>query len=170
MRILGVDPGTATTGIGVIDEISGNVKAVDHGCIITPSDWSLDKRLKSIYDSINDIITQYNPEVLAIEELFFNKNVRTALAVGHARGVVILAAANRGIEIFQYTPLQVKQAVAGYGQAQKMQVQNMVKILLNLEKRPSPDDAADALAVALCHSFSYRYANILNKNRERISE
>lgn len=157
MVILGVDPGIATVGYGVVELVGNKYKVIDYGAILTPSDQLFPDRLKSVYNQLNDIIVRHRPDDLAIEELFFNKNVKTAIKVGHARGVEILAAVNHDIEVYEYTPLQVKQAVVGYGRAEKRQVQEMVKILLNLDKIPKPDDVADALAVAICHGSSLKF-------------
>ncbi|NLW41245.1 MAG: crossover junction endodeoxyribonuclease RuvC [Tissierellia bacterium] len=152
MIILGIDPGLATVGYGVIEYKGNRYKTIDYGTIRTDSKTIFPERLKIIYDELSNIIDRYNPVDLAVEELFFNKNVKTAIQVGQARGVEILAAIHKGLEVYEYTPLQVKQAVVGYGRAEKSQVQEMVKILLNLKEIPKPDDAADALAVAICHS------------------
>jgi crossover junction endodeoxyribonuclease RuvC len=157
MIILGVDPGIATVGFGVVELVGNKYRVLDYGAILTPSDQLFPHRLRSVYNQLNDIIKTYRPDDLAIEELFFNKNVKTAIKVGHARGVEILAAVNHDIEVYEYTPLQVKQAVVGYGRAEKRQVQEMVKILLNLDKIPKPDDVADALAVAICHGSSLKF-------------
>ncbi|MCR3956579.1 MAG: crossover junction endodeoxyribonuclease RuvC [Gudongella sp.] len=157
MIILGIDPGIATVGYGVVELIGNKYRVIDYGAILTPSDQLFPNRLRSVYDQLNDIIIRYRPDDLAIEELFYNKNVKTAIKVGHARGVEILAAVNHDLEVYEYTPLQVKQAVVGYGRAEKRQVQEMVKILLNLEKIPKPDDVADALAVAICHGSSLKF-------------
>ncbi|HZH92697.1 MAG TPA: crossover junction endodeoxyribonuclease RuvC [Tissierellaceae bacterium] len=157
MVILGVDPGIATVGYGVVELIGNKYRVMDYGAILTPSDQIFPLRLKAVYDQLNDIIEKHRPDDLAIEELFFNKNVKTAIKVGHARGVQILAAVNHDLEVYEYTPLQVKQAVVGYGRAEKRQVQEMVKILLNLDKIPKPDDVADALAVAICHGSSLKF-------------
>lgn len=157
MVILGVDPGIATVGYGVVEYIGNKCNVIDYGAIVTPSDQLFPDRLKAVYNQLTDIIIRYKPDDLAIEELFFNKNVKTAIKVGHARGVQILAAVNYDLEIYEYTPLQVKQAVVGYGRAEKRQVQEMVKILLNLDKIPKPDDVADALAVAICHGSSLKF-------------
>lgn len=154
--ILGIDPGTAITGYGVIVEEHGGAQALDYGVIRTPSTDPLHIRLISIYDGLNDLIARHKPAVIAVEELFFSKNARTALSVGHARGVVLLAAAQSGADLFQYKPSQVKQAVTGYGAADKRQIQEMVRLLLELDSIPHPDDAADALAVAICHLHSAR--------------
>lgn len=160
MRILGIDPGLAIVGYGVIDMLGNKFKIVDYGCIITDKDTDFPERLKYIYDSMNYLIEKYSPDELAIEELFFNKNVKTAIAVGQARGVQVLAGINNNLDIYEYTPLQIKQAVAGYGRADKKQIQEMVKVLLNLKEIPKPDDAADALAVSLCHGFSNNFKDI----------
>ncbi|MGM0395758.1 MAG: crossover junction endodeoxyribonuclease RuvC [Bacillota bacterium] len=157
MVILGVDPGIATVGYGVLECIGNKFRVIDYGAIITPSGDLFPDRLRAVYDQLNDIIIKFRPDELAIEELFFNKNVKTAIMVGHARGVEILAAVNHNLDVYEYTPLQVKQAVVGYGRAEKRQVQEMVKILLNLDKIPKPDDAADALAVAICHGSSLKF-------------
>lgn len=154
MRIFGIDPGIAIVGYGVIDYVGNNFKVIDYGVITTPSTMSPQRRLKCVYDELTEILKKYNPDAVAIEELFFNKNVKTAIQVGQARGVEILAAMNQNIELFEYTPLQVKQGVVGYGRATKNQVQEMVKMLLNLKEIPKPDDAADALAVAISHAHS----------------
>lgn len=156
MRIIGIDPGTAITGFGII-EINGNkFEVINYDCIRTPAQDSLDQRLCMVFNEIDRLLELYRPEHFAIEELFFNKNVKTALAVGHSRGVAILAAARKGLPVFEYTPLQVKQAVVGYGRAEKAQVQFMVKTILGLQQVPKPDDVADALALAICHAHSYR--------------
>ena len=160
MIILGIDPGLAILGCGIIRYEGNHFKTIAYGSIITPSTMSTPMRLKKIYDELNELIIKYNPEVVAIEELFFNTNTKTALLVGHARGVAVLAAVNNDKEIFEYTPLQVKQGVTGYGRADKMQVQQMVRTLLNLTEIPKPDDAADALAVAICHAHTGNFKNM----------
>jgi len=152
MIILGVDPGTAITGYGIIHVEGNRFNPLDYGCIYTEADIGSERRLKIIYEKVCTLQEQYRPDQMAVEELFFNKNIRTALSVGQARGVILLAAALKGIKVSEYTPLQVKQAVVGYGRAHKQQVQQMVKIFLNLKEIPKPDDAADALAVAICHA------------------
>lgn len=161
MRILGIDPGFAIVGYGVIDYSGTEYKTVDYGKVTTPAHTPLPKRLKTVYDGISKLIDTFNPDCMAVEELFFNTNVTTAIAVGHARGVILLAAANKNIPIFEYTPLQIKQAVAGYGRADKNQVQQMVKMYLKLKEVPKPDDTADALAVAICHANSASLSGIL---------
>jgi crossover junction endodeoxyribonuclease RuvC len=157
MRILGIDPGVAITGYSIIEEENNQYTCLDSGCIRTKSNVDSALRLEIIYEAVTDLINQYAPAALSIEKIFFSKNVRTAFQVGEARGVVILAATRKNLQIHQYTPLQIKQAVAGYGKAEKIQVQNMVKILLQLANIPSVDDEADAMAVALCHLQARRF-------------
>ncbi len=154
MIIVGLDPGIAILGYGVIQYKSNNFKVLEYGAITTEPRDSFPSRLKILYDELTAILEKYNPDAVAIEELFFNKNVKTAINVGQARGVQLLAAINKGLDIYEYTPLQVKQGVVGYGRADKKQVQEMVKLLLNLKTVPKPDDVADALAVAICHAHS----------------
>lgn len=162
MRILGIDPGIAIVGFGVLDYDGVNFSVVDYGAITTPAHTPVPDRLKMIYDDLQYVIDKYKPDQMAIEELFFNNNVKTAITVAQARGVLILGASLCGLEVFEYTPLQVKQAVVGYGRAEKMQVQQMVKSILNLHEIPKPDDTADAVAIAICHGFSSgTRANIL---------
>lgn len=161
MKILGIDPGFAIVGYGIIEYVGNKFIPIDFGAITTDSKMPFEKRLKYIYDSLRELINIHKPEFLSIEELFFNTNVKTAIAVGHARGVLMLAAENAGVPIFEYTPLQIKQAVTGYGRADKNQVQQMVKIMLALPKVPKPDDTADALAVAICHAHSYNPKRVL---------
>jgi len=158
MIILGVDPGIADTGWGLIEKNDrGQVFHIAHGSIKTPKTSNLPDRLSSLYSELNEIIDKYQPRSAAIEELFFSKNVKTALTVGQARGVILLALRNKKIPINEFKPTQVKQAVAAYGQADKKQVQKMVKLLLNLKEIPQPDDAADALALAICQSAIKNY-------------
>ncbi len=152
--VLGVDPGTAITGYGVVAEEDQAPRALAYGVIRTPANQPLPQRLVTIYAELNALLDQFQPAAVAVEEVFFSKNARTALSVGHARGVVLLAAAQRGIPLFHYKPSQVKQAVTGYGGADKRQIQEMVRMLLGLDAIPRPDDAADALAIALCHLHS----------------
>lgn len=154
MIILGIDPGTARTGYGVILKEGSRLQLKDYGCIKTTINQPLRQRLQKIYQEVLGLISQYKPEVVVVEQLFINANVPTALAVGQAQGVVLLAAAHSTVETVYYTPLQVKQAVVGYGRAQKEQVQYMVRAILSLPELPYPDDAADALAVAICHAHS----------------
>jgi crossover junction endodeoxyribonuclease RuvC len=155
---LGIDPGTATTGYGLVRlERDGSLVPVKYGVILTPKEATASARLVMLYDDLCGIINEYHPEVAAVEKLFFSRNVTTALAVGQARGVVMLCLEQSGIQAFEYTPLEIKQAVAGYGGAQKRQVQEMVRALLALDSIPRPDDAADALAVAITHLSTRRY-------------
>lgn len=160
MIILGIDPGLAIMGYGIIHYEGNRFRPIDYGAITTPSTMPTPIRLKKIYEDLNEIMVKHSPDVVAIEELFFNTNVKTALLVGHARGVAVLSAANNNKEIFEYTPLQVKQGVVGYGRADKGQVQQMVKTLLNLSNVPKPDDVADALAVAICHAHSGNFKDM----------
>ncbi len=156
MLILGIDPGYAIVGVGVIRYEANKFRPLEYDAITTPAGMPTPQRLKYIYEQIGLFLDKYKPDAVAIEELFFNNNAKTAIAVGQARGVLLVAAANRGIPICEYTPLQIKQAVTGYGRADKSQMQSMVKMLLNLNHIPKPDDAADALAVAICHAHSHR--------------
>lgn len=164
MRIIGIDPGIAITGYGVIDKNANNYRPVGYGKVTTQAGLDTYKRLVSIYNDLTQIFEQYKPECAVVEELFFNKNTKTAMIIGQARGVAILAAANAGLDIHEYTPLQIKQAVVGYGRAEKKQVQIMVKLLLALDEIPKPDDVADALAVALCHGSSCKMQSILDRS------
>jgi len=154
--VLGIDPGTAITGYGLVREEQDGLVLVGCGVITTPADQPLPQRLQAIYRGLTAIIGEHRPDQVAVEELFFSRNVRTALSVGQARGVVLLAAAEAGLPLYEYKPLEVKQTVAGYGGADKRQVQEMVRLLLDLEQVPEPDDAADAVAVAVCHIHSAR--------------
>lgn len=172
MITLGIDPGTAIMGYGLVESgaavsvssgtmVSGEqLKMLEYGALYTPANAPLSERLPQLYEGLMDLLKEYKPDAMGIEQLFFNKNVRTALAVGHARGVAILAGAHAGLRVGEYTPLQVKQAVVGYGRATKEQVQYMVKILLNMDHIPRPDDAADALAIAICHIHSSAYEKL----------
>lgn len=157
MRIMGIDPGLAIVGFGILDQRGNNLEPVDFGCIKTESNLKLSTRLKQIYDACTFIIEEHQPDVVAIEKIFFNRNVTTAFSVGQARGVVMLAAEEAGLPIREYTPLQVKNAVVGYGQAEKKQIQEMVKMLLSLPRIPQPDDVADALAIAICEAHTDVY-------------
>jgi crossover junction endodeoxyribonuclease RuvC len=155
---LGIDPGTATTGYGLVRLAQdGSLVAVKYGVILTSKDVSAPARLEMLYNQLCDILNEYKPDTAAVEKLFFSRNVTTAIAVGQARGVVMLALQQAGIEPLEYTPNEVKQAVAGYGSADKRQVQEMVRALLQLESIPKPDDAADALAIAITHLNTKRY-------------
>ncbi|MGD8400194.1 MAG: crossover junction endodeoxyribonuclease RuvC [Bacillota bacterium] len=163
MLILGIDPGTAIMGYGLIAQQGNRLKPVKYGVVRTEAARPLAARLHKIYRELEGLIAAYRPDALAVEELFFNKNTRTALAVGQARGVILLAAEQAGLEIAEYTPLQVKQGVVGYGRAEKLQIQEMVKMLLCLNELPKPDDAADALAIAICHAHSRKMSTLSRK-------
>lgn len=154
MRILGIDPGIATVGFSILDAERGKQNLICCGVITTPAGTSLSSRLERIYSDLRELITTYSPEAMAVEELFFNTNITTGISVAHGRGVVLLAAYQLGVPIFEYTPSQVKQAVVGYGKAEKRQVIDMVTRILHLPSPPKPDDAADAVAIALCHARS----------------
>jgi crossover junction endodeoxyribonuclease RuvC len=156
MLVLGIDPGTAITGWGIVEQDGDSLALVDHGTVTTTQGAPLPERLQVIYRELGQILSTHRPDVVAVEKLFFSKNARTALAVGHARGVVLLAIADAGLPLHEYTPLEVKQSVSGYGRASKEQVQKLVQILLGLDFIPEPDDAADAIAVAICHIHSAR--------------
>lgn len=156
MRIIGIDPGTGILGFGVIDVVNGKTSLVDAGVIRTPVKEDDAVRLHTIYDELSDIIAQTKPDMMSVEKLFFARNVTTAMTVSQARGVVLLCAKQAGMDIHEYTPMQIKQAITGYGKADKKQMQEMVKIILGLAEVPKPDDAADALAAALTHSQSMR--------------
>jgi crossover junction endodeoxyribonuclease RuvC len=149
VRVLGIDPGTALMGYGVVESEGSRERAVAYGCLETPSDMLPEKRLQTLYRGVVELMLTYKPEAVAVEELFFGRNVTTAIYVGQARGVVLLAAADNGVPLREFTPMQVKMAVTGYGRADKAQVQAMVKMLLGLAQTPKPDDVADALAVAI---------------------
>jgi crossover junction endodeoxyribonuclease RuvC len=159
--ILGVDPGTAITGYGLVCEQDDRLFLEDCGVITTAAGQPLPLRLQAIYQGLTDLVRRHRPGAAAVEELFFSRNARTALAVGHARGVALLALADAGLPVFEYKPMEVKRAVAGYGGADKSQVGEMVRLLLDLERVPKPDDAADALAIAICHIHSARMAALL---------
>ena len=151
MIILGIDPGIAIVGYGIIEYKNNKFKVIDYGAIFTPASISTTKRLEKIYKGIDILIKNYNIDEVGIEELFFNKNVKTAITVAQARGVILLACSHNDKPIYEYTPLQVKQGVVGYGRAKKLQVQQMVEIILNLKEIPKPDDVADALAIDIRH-------------------
>jgi crossover junction endodeoxyribonuclease RuvC len=164
MIVIGIDPGTATTGYGIIeDDRTGKIKVVDYGTIITKPGLTSEKRLKIIYDEISKIINLHHPESGAVEKLFFQKNVTNAIAVGQARGVLLLALASSEISVFEYTPNEVKLSISGYGAADKKQVQKMVQTLLELPEIPQPDDAADALAIAICHLHTIGYQRLIRE-------
>ena len=154
MIILGIDPGYAIMGWGVVERTGNHFRAIDYGSLTTDKDMEMPDRLESLYDGLRDIIEEYRPEEASIEKLFFNTNTTTAINVGQARGVAILACIKGGLVVSEYTPLEIKQALVGYGRADKKQVQFMVKTMLNLQQVPKPDDTADALAAAICHGHS----------------
>lgn len=160
MRILGLDPGTASTGYGIIDHIDGRLQVVDYGVIRTPAGESASTRLQVIYNELNDLIERYHPDSAGVEELFFGRNITTAISVGQARGVLLLALANANIPVGEYSPPKIKESVTGYGKAEKAQVQLMIRNLLDLEETPRPDDAADGLAVAITHYQYQRFASM----------
>lgn len=154
MRILGIDPGIAIVGWGVVDYVGGKFRPVAYGAIRTEANTPTEDRLCSVYEDLTTVIERYKPDTLAIEELFWNTNQKTGIIVAEARGVILLCAKQHGLDINEYTPLQIKQAVVGYGRAEKKQVISMVTMMLGLPKPPSPDDTADAIAVAICHAHS----------------
>lgn len=160
MIVLGIDPGIAIVGYGIVEYNGNKFKPIDYGVIRTESGQPYPKRLKEIYTSMDILIKEHKIDAIAIEELFFNKNVKTAIEVAHARGVLVLCSELNGCPTYEYTPLQVKQGICGYGRADKRQVQEMVKIILGLDKIPRPDDAADALAVAISHCHTSRFSEI----------
>lgn len=168
MRILGIDPGIATIGFGVIDFSGREYKLVNCGIITTPAHTMLSARLEQIYDDMCQLLELFKPDAVSIEELFFNTNITTGIAVAHGRGVLLLACRKAGVAIYEYTPLQVKQAVVGYGRAEKKQVMDMVRRICALPSPPKPDDAADAVALALCHARSST-SLLYNGDREECS-
>lgn len=165
MLVLGVDPGLATMGYGFVREAGGELQAVDYGVVTTSPKIPLPQRLQQLYRELSDLVQQHQPDEGAMEELFFSRNVRTAMIVGHARGVALLALADASLPVADYTPLTIKQAVSGFGGADKIQMQTTVKLLLRLDSLPTPDDAADALAVAICHHHSARLNRVLRDSR-----
>lgn len=165
MIILGIDPGTATTGYGLVTEnTAGEARLIRYGVIQTPAGTPMPQRLLSIHREVAALIREAAPDMVAVEELFFKRNVTTALTVGQARGVVLLAAAQAGLAVYEYKPAEVKQALVGYGNAGKAQIQEMVRIMLELPSVPRPDDAADAIAVAICHLHSHRLRKLMDDN------
>lgn len=152
--ILGVDPGYATIGWGIVEYKGNSFRVIDYGAVITPPKIEFDKRLEMIYDEMSEIMKKYRPDSMSIEQLFFNTNTTTAIGVAEARGCILLAARKNLVDIFEYTPIQVKNAVTGYGKAVKRQVMEMTKVILCLDKIPKPDDTADALALAICHAHT----------------
>lgn len=160
LRVLGIDPGIAIVGYSILDFENNKFKLIEYGCVTTSSTSPLTERLKFIYMEMENIIREFKPQDMAIEELFFNKNVKTAITVAQARGVEILSGINNGLSVYEYTPLQVKQGIVGYGRADKFQVQQSVKNLLRLDHIPKPDDAADAIAIAICHCFGNKFKDL----------
>ncbi len=160
-RIIGIDPGYAIVGWGVLDFDGYRFEPIEYGAITTDAGTPFERRLEIIWDELDGILEKHKPSMMAIEQLFFTNNQKTGIDVAQARGVIILCAKKRGIKTFEYTPLQVKQAVVGYGRAEKNQVMQMVKTMLKLEKVPKPDDTADAIAIAICHGHSYGMGNNL---------
>lgn len=158
MRIIGIDPGYAITGFAVVDYNGNHFDLVKSGAIETKAGVPLPVRLTKIYNDMQLLVSEYKPDAISIEELFFNRNTTTAIGVAQGRGAVLIVAAKNNVPIYEYTPLQVKQGVVGYGRADKKQVQMMVKTILNLEKVPKLDDTTDAIAIAICHAHSYRFA------------
>lgn len=154
MKILGIDPGYAIVGYGVLEYSNNHFTVIDYGAVTTPAGMDFNRRLEVIYDELDFVITKHRPDAMAIEKLFYNTNEKTVINVAQARGVILLAAQKHSLEIAQYTPLQVKQSVVGYGRAEKKQVQEMMRIMLKLDKVPKPDDTADALAMAICHAHT----------------
>lgn len=154
MRILGIDPGYAIVGFGIVDYDASRFRTVDYGAITTMAGEAFGLRLKTVYEDISQIMDSYKPDVVSMEKIYFQNNQKTAIDVAQARGVILLSASQRGIEVYEYTPLEVKKAVTGYGQAVKKQVQEMTKRLLNLKEIPKPDDTADALAMTVCHAHT----------------
>lgn len=161
MRILGIDPGFAITGYSIIEYIGNHFKLIASGAVLTKAGTSFPDRLVKIYDELENIIDIYKPEVISIEELFFNTNTRTAINVAQARGVILVVAKKKNIPIFEYTPLQIKQAVTGYGRADKIQVQKMVKSILKVDKLPKLDDTTDSMAAAICHAHSSKFSKCI---------
>ena len=164
MRILGIDPGYATIGFGLVEAARGQYQMLRYGAVTTPPGIPLSNRLLQISNDMEELIHAFHPDEMAVEELFFTKNITTGIAVAHGRGVILLAAEKLGVPVFEYTPMQVKQAVVGYGKAEKRQVMLMTQHLLHMKEIPKPDDAADALALAICHSRAA--TSLLNTDRE----
>jgi len=166
VKILGIDPGIAIVGFGLIHADGGDLKALRYGAVNTPAHTRLSERLAMIHDDVRELIQTLKPDAIAVEELFFNTNITTGISVAHGRGVILLAGQESGVPMFEYTPLQVKQAITGYGRAEKKQMMQMVKILLKLDSVPKPDDAADALAIAITHA---RFAgSLMNVSEDEV--
>ena len=163
MAVIGIDPGTALTGYGIVEELGdGSLRAIDYGVFRTNANEAPEIRLRSLFEQLNNLLLLHSLECAAVEKLFFQRNVKTALSVGQARGVIMLSLTLANKQIFEYNPMDIKQSVVGYGRADKKQVQQMVKVLLGLDSIPEPDDAADALAVAICHIHSHKLLNTIN--------
>ncbi len=163
MVVLGIDPGYAIVGWGVVEYVGNKFRTIDYGAILTDAKMHFEHRLENIYDELMDIIARFKPDAISVEELFFNSNQKTAIGVACARGVILLAGVKSHVPLYEYTPLQVKQSVVGYGRAEKRQVMEMTRILLHLEKVPKPDDTADALAIAICHAHT-NSSTLMQKN------
>ncbi|MDY6065697.1 MAG: crossover junction endodeoxyribonuclease RuvC [Finegoldia sp.] len=160
MRVLGIDPGIAIVGYAVLESEKNRIRCLEYGCITTSSKDRLPDRLDYIKKNLDDIIDEFHPTESAFEELFFNKNIKTAITVAQARGVEILSCRQKGLGVYEYTPIQVKLALTGYGRAEKRQVQEAVKAILNFKEVPKQDDSADAVAIALCHIFSHKFKDL----------
>lgn len=154
MVIMGIDPGLATVGFGLVDYAKNSFRVIEYGAVLTPAGRKTELRLEEIYENIDELIKKFHPDAVSIEKLYFNTNEKTAVNVCQARGVILLAATKNGVPVYEYTPLQIKQAVTGYGRADKKQIMYMVTKLLKLKCQPHPDDTADALAAAICHAYS----------------
>ncbi|ACZ01449.1 crossover junction endodeoxyribonuclease RuvC [Streptobacillus moniliformis] len=171
MRVIGIDPGTAIIGYSILDFKNSKVELIDYGCIYTDKDLPMPERLEQIFFKLETLINMYKPDHMAIEELFFFKNQKTIITVAQARGVIVAKAQISGIEIFNYTPLQVKTGITGYGRAEKKQVQEMIRVILKLDEIPKPDDAADAIAIAINHINTIRGVGVLlNNPRDRVNK
>ena len=157
MRILGIDPGIERCGWGIIEEKNGKINAISYGCIFTAKDLEMSKRLTELHDKLLSLLKEFLPEVVAMEDLFFNNNAKSAIVVGQARGVIMFTVGKEKIPLFSYSPLEIKMSITGYGRAEKEQIQAMVKNILHLKEIPKPDDTADALAVAITHSFVNKF-------------
>ena len=165
MLAIGIDPGTATTGYGFVHLTqNGELQLVDYGVITTPSDIPMSDRLQQLHDQLSQLLTLHRPSTGAVEKLYFQRNVSTAISVGQARGVTLLALAEAGVQVAEYTPREIKQAIVGYGGAEKKQIQQMVRTLLEMEAIPQPDDAADALAIAICHLHSMPMRGLIEES------
>ena len=167
MIIMGIDPGFAITGYGIVKYEGNKFSVIDYGAVLTKAATPFAERLLQLDIRLDELIRANKPDAISVEELFFNKNIKTAMMAAHGRGTALVAAARSGAKVYEYTPLQVKQAVVGYGRAEKAQIQQMVKVILNLPEIPKPDDVADALAVAICHAHSYKMGMLESLNGKR---